>query len=77
MARVGHCLSDSGTQASFRVHGARERFLTAARRGWVIRFECTAVAGVKHQIEALGVPLGLARQALMSGAGLAWQYLAQ
>ncbi|MCD4865360.1 hypothetical protein LRS53_13870 [Pseudomonas sp. PLB05] len=51
--------------------------MTPARPGWVIRFECAAVAGVKHQIEALGVPLELARQTLTSGAGLAWQYLAQ
>nr|WP_269216754.1 hypothetical protein [Pseudomonas sp. PLB05] len=70
-------MSEARTQASFRVRGALERVLTPARPGWVIRFECAAVAGVKHQIEALGVPLELARQTLTSGAGLAWQYLAQ
>ena len=44
------------TQASFRFHGALERFLAPSRRGRVIRVECAAVASVKHQIEALGVP---------------------
>ena len=44
------------TQASFRFHGALERFLAPTRRGRVIRVECAAVASVKHQIEALGVP---------------------
>lgn len=44
------------TQASFRFHGALERFLAPTRRGRVIRVECAVVASVKHQIEALGVP---------------------
>lgn len=44
------------TQASFRFHGALERFLAPTRRGRVVWVECAAMASVKHQIEALGVP---------------------
>ena len=44
------------TQASFRFHGALERFLAPAHRGRAIWVECAAVASAKHQIEALGVP---------------------
>jgi len=44
------------TQASFRFHGALERFLVPAHRGRAIWVECAAVASAKHQIEALGVP---------------------
>lgn len=44
------------TQASFRFHGALERFLAPAHRGRAVWVECAAVASAKHQIEALGVP---------------------
>lgn len=44
------------SNASFRFHGALNRFLARARRDLATRYACARAANLKNAIEALGVP---------------------